>query len=468
MSKKTSKKAEKKNIVSMPLVNAHAAGIDISDKEHVVAVGENVCAERVKKFGAMTCDLQSIATWLKECNIETVAMESTGVYWRPLFSLLVQEGFEVHLVNSKHVKNVTGRKTDEDDAMWIQKLHSCALLKSSYLPGDEQDALRTLVRYRRTIVQDSSRFINRMQKSMELMNIKFHTVISDIVGVTGKAVVEAIIGGERKAENFLLLIGKTIKADHETIRKSLEGNWRDEHLFTLKESYEFYKMYQQRLKEFDKEIEKQLQRYEAKCNEGVIETPNSCGSDKREVDKTTPVKEKKMKKKKDKNHPPFDVRGYLERIHGVDVLAIPGLSETGGLEILAETGTDLSDWEADGNFRSWLNLCANNKISGGKIISSSMIKKKPNAASQAFRNAANAVQRSDNWLGDYFRRMKAKGGNKYAVLATAAKIATIYYKMVRYKEEFKPLDLAEYQHKYKQAKIAYLERTLNRLKQEAA
>jgi transposase len=468
MSKKASKKAETKNIVSMPLINAYSAGIDISDKEHVVAVGENICADRVRKFGAMTCDLQSIAAWLQECNIETVAMESTGVYWRPLFSMLVQEGFEVHLVNSKHVKNVTGRKTDEDDAMWIQKLHSCGLLKSSYLPGDEQEALRTLVRYRRTIVQDSTRFINRMQKSMELMNIKFHTVISDIVGVTGKAVVEAIINGERNAENFLPLIGKTIKADHETIRKSLEGNWRDEHLFTLKESYEFYKMYQQRLKEFDKEIEKQLQRYEAKCNEGVIETVNSSVIDKCEPDKTKPGKEKKIKKKKDKNHPPFDVRGYLQRIHGVDVLAIPGLSETGGLEILSETGTDLSDWEGDGNFRSWLNLCPNNKISGGKVISSTMMKKKPNAASQAFRNAANAVQRSDNWLGDYFRRMKAKGGNKYAVLATAAKIATIYYKMVRYKEEFKPLDLTEYQQKYKQAKIAYLERALQRLKQDAA
>ncbi len=272
MSKKTSRKTQKKNIVSLPLVNAHAAGIDISDKEHVIAVGEHVCAERVRKFGAMTCDLQSIAAWLKECNIETVAMESTGVYWRPLFSLLVQEGFEVALVNSKHVKNVSGRKTDEDDAMWIQKLHSCGLLRSSYLPGDEQDALRTLTRYRRTLVQDSSRFINRMQKSMELMNIKFHTVIRDIVGVTGKAVVEAIIAGERKAENFLPLIGSRIKADHETIKKSLEGNWREEHLFTLKESYEFYKMYQSRIGEFDKQIENQLLRFEAKCNEGVIET----------------------------------------------------------------------------------------------------------------------------------------------------------------------------------------------------
>ncbi len=259
MSKKTSKETEKQNIVSMEMVHAHAAGIDISDTEHVVAVPENICKDRVRKFGAMTCDLRLIVQWLKECLIQTVAMESTGVYWRPLFSMLVREGFEVYLVNSKTIKNVSGRKTDEDDAMWIQKLHSCGLLKSSYLPDDQQEALRTLVRFRRTLVQDSSRFVNRMQKAMELMNIKFHTVINDIVGQTGKAVVEAIIGGERNAENFLPLIGKRIKADHETIRKSLEGNWLEEHLFTLEESYEIYKIFQQRIGKVDKELEKKLE-----------------------------------------------------------------------------------------------------------------------------------------------------------------------------------------------------------------
>ena len=162
MNKKTAKKPQSQTIVEMPLVNPYAVGIDVSDTEHVVAVPPGVDEPRVRKFGAMTCDLEAIVTWLKKCLIETVAMESTGVYWKPLFSMLVRNGFEVYLVNSKHVKNVTGRKTDEDDAMWIQKLHSCGLLKSSYLPDDEQDALRTLVRYRRTLVQDSSRFVNRM------------------------------------------------------------------------------------------------------------------------------------------------------------------------------------------------------------------------------------------------------------------------------------------------------------------
>jgi transposase len=459
MNKKTAKERQSKNIVEMPLVNCHAAGIDISDTEHVVAVPPGVDEPRVRKFGAMTCDLEAIVTWLKKCLIETVAMESTGVYWKPLFSMLVRNGFEVYLVNSKHVKNVTGRKTDEDDAMWIQKLHSCGLLKSSYLPDDEQDALRTLVRYRRTLVQDSSRFVNRIQKSLELMNIKFHTTIRDITGKTGTAVIEAIIAGERKAENFLPLIGKGIKADHETIRKSLEGNWREEHLFTLKESYEFYKTYQQRIAVFDTQIEKQLQQYEAMRNEGVIEN---------KANKKSTAASSRTKKKKDKNHPKFDVRSYLERIHGTDVLSIYGLSETSGLEILAETGTDLSKWENNKHFVSWLNLCPNNKISGVKIISSKLMKKKPNAASQAFRHAANAVRKSDHWLGDYFRRMKSKEGNKYAVVATANKIATIYYNLVRYKEAFKPVNLEQYQQKQHQVKIAYYQKKLTELKQRAA
>lgn len=217
-----------------------------------------------------------------------------------------------------------------------------------------------------------------------------------------------------------------------------------------------YKIYRQRIESCDKEIEKKLQQLEAKQNEGVMGMKNNKD------------KKQRIKKGKDKNHPRFDVRRYLERIHSVDVLNIYGLSETGGLELLAETGTDLSKWKNENYFKSWLNLCPNNKISGGKLISSKLLKKKPNPASQAFRQAANAVQKSNHWLGDYFRRMKTKGGHKYAIVATAAKIATIYYKMVRYKEEFKPMELEIYQRKYKQAKIAFLERKLLQLKKEVA
>ena len=453
---KNVKKANAKNVVTMPLINPNAAGIDIGDTLLAVAVPagrDNVC---VKEFGAFTCDLKSISKWLKQCNIETVAMESTGVYWKPLFSVLVQDGFEVFLVNAKHTKNVTGRKTDESDAVWIQKLHSCGLLSSCFLPDEQTETLRTLVRFRRSLTQNSTTYILRMQKSLELMNIKVHTVISDIIGKTGTAIIEAIIAGERKAENFMPFIDGRIKADKETLIKSLQGNWRKEHLATLRMSYEMYKILQQKITECEKEIQETLQFYLAANNEGIIEPI--------EENETEISENKKKVKKKNKNHPTFNTRAYLQKIYGVDVVEIYGLSEISALEILGETGTDLSKWATEDRFVSWLNLCPNNKISGGKLISSSRLKKKPNLASQAFRAAANSLGRSDHWLGDYFRRMKAKGGNKYAIVATARKLAIIYYRMVRYKKDFNPVDMKQYKEKYKASKISYLERKLEQLR----
>jgi transposase len=441
----------------MTLVNPFSAGIDISDKEHMVAVAEGLSETCVRAFGTMTFDLEILSNWLSECQITTVAMESTGVYWKPLFSHLISKGFEVFLVNAAHVKNVAGRKDDENDAMWLQKLHSCGLLRSSYLPDEEQEKLRTIVRYRHTLIEDSSRFINRIQKSLELMNIKFHTVIRDITGMSGLAVLRAILSGERNPANFLPLLDYRIKSDHETIKKSLEGNWAEEHLFTLKHSYEMYQQYRERILICEAEIEIHLSRMEAKANEGELTA-------KPKMQEMTP-KEKKMKYK---NSPKIAVRDYLEKIHGVDVLAIYGLSDNGGLEILAETGTDLSKWKDEKKFVGWLNLCPNNKVSAGKVLSSRVKKMKSNAASNAFKQAANSVQRSDHWLGDYFRRMKSKGGNKYAIVATANKLAQIYYKMVTQKESFTPVEITEYQQKRQKKQILYLERKLEKLRASSA
>ena len=443
---------QKKAASALSIINPHAAGIDIGDTIHAVAVPPGASEEPVRIFGTMTCDLTQISEWLKECSINTVAMESTGVYWKPLFSHLVRAGFEVFLVNARNVKNVSGRKTDESDAAWLQKLHSCGLLSSSYLPGDEQEALRTLVRFRKTLISDASRWVLRMQKSMELMNIKLYTVISDITGETGTAIVAAIIGGERNAEAFLPLVSKRIKTDREIIKKSLQGNWRTEHLFTLSQSYDLYQYYKKRIEVCDQQIEEQLRNYEDVRNDGVIETS------------AKDTVERQNKKIKQKNAPRCNIRGYLHRILGVDVLAIYGLSDGAGLQILAETGTDMSKWPNEKHFISWLNLCPNNKLSGGKLISSKVMKGHPSIAGQAFRAAANSVQRSDHWLGDYFRRMKAKGGNKYAIVATANKLATIYYKMVRYQAEFTPINLDDYNSKRNEHKIKYLERKLQQLK----
>ena len=218
----------------------------------------------------MSCELEEIATWLEKCGVDTIALESTGVYWKPLFNYLIRHGFEVYLVNARHVRNVTGRKNDQSDAEWLQQLHSCGLLKSSYLPDNEQESLRTLVRYRKTLTEESSRFVLRMQKALELMNIKLHTVISNLTGKTSTAIVEAIIGGERKAANFRPFIDARIKTDHQTIVKSLEGNWRAEQLFTLEENYTCYKFFQERIAKCDKAIEAQLQQYAVALNDGEV------------------------------------------------------------------------------------------------------------------------------------------------------------------------------------------------------
>lgn len=471
MSKSTCKTAKPKlkkqfqqQVITLPVLRPNAAAIDIGDTMHVVAVPLGRDKEQVKIFGAFTCDLQEIVKWLKYCRVDTVAMESTGVYWKPLYALLIEYNFDVWLVNSKQTKNVSGKKTDMQDAIWIQQLHSCGLLKRSFLPDDLTESLRTLVRQRKVLLQDSSRCIQRIQKSLELMNIKIHTVISDIMGVTGRAILEAIINGEREAINFLPLIDGRIQASKEEIVKSLQGNWRQECLFLIKQCYLQYQQLQQHIKDCEKEAETILQQMAAAQNEGIIEQTIQNQSENESVK----MYNGKKKKKKNKNTPCYDVRYYLQQIHKVDVMDIFGLGDISALEILSETGTDLSKWPTGPHFVSWLNFCPNNKITGGKLISSKLMKKKPNNAAQAFRAAANGLKLSDNWLGDYFRRMRAKGGQKFAINATARKLALIYYKMVRFKECFNPVDIEAYKEKQKKAKIAFLEKKLAQLRKDAA
>lgn len=454
MQKKTTKAKRKKDTKGIPMINENAAGIDVSASFHAVAVPEGRDVVNVKEFGAFTEDLYAIAAWLKYCKITTVAMESTGVYWRQLYMVLIEENFEVFLVHARFAKNVTGRKTDEGDAMWIQRLHSCGLLKSSFLPDELTEILRTYSRHRKKLLEDASKYILRMEKAMELMNIKVQGIISDIMGKTGKAIVEAIIGGERKAENFLQYVDYRIKADHTTLVKSMTGNWREEHLFTLEQNYEMYKFVHKQIDKSENEIEKCLQKIAAVNNDGVIEPIGP------------PIRKngKVSVKKKTKNQPPFNVKEYLRKIHGVDVTAIFGISEGTALEILAETGTDLSKWKNENHFVSWLNVCPNNKETGGKVISSKVMRRKAGNATQAFRSAANSVQRSDNYIGDYFRRMKSKGGNKYAIIATARKMAIVYYIMLTQKQEFNPIDVNKYREQYKEDKIQRLEKQIAKLK----
>ena len=445
MDKIKTKKEQVKRITQLTVINPTAAGIDISDTEMMVAYPIGGDRLEVRVFGCFTRDLHAIVSKLKQHGITTVSMESTGVYWVPLFLLLQEHGFEVYLVNARHVKNVTGRKDDESDAEWIQKLHSCGLLRPSFQPDNMTRTLRSMVRHRKNLVRTSTTYLNRMQKALELMNIKLHTVISDIDGKTGQLIIKAILEGERNPEVLADLRDKRIKASREEIIKSLEGCWTPEHLFELGQCYSLYCTHRQMINECDREIQHQLSLQIASRNHGVL-----------------PDIPDRKRKRSGKHKITFNLTSYLAEILGVNVTEIVGINELSALSILSEAGTDMTKWKTHHHFTSWLGLTPNTKISGGKVISS-RIKKKKHHAAQAFRMAANSLYGSKSPLGDYFRRVKAKAGAGKAVVATARKLAIIYYNMVKNKETFNPEALIHYQNRYNERKINQLKNKIAKL-----
>ena len=423
------------------IVNSNAAGIDIASNVHYVAVSESKCKKPVRSFKGFTKDLHELAKWLVSLGIETVAMESTGVYWFQLYTILLDYGIEVFLVNAYHVKNVPGRKTDVIDAQWLQELHENGYLKSCFQPDNLTRELRTYVRLRKQIIREMATETQRMQKAMINMNIKLHDVISDINGQTGRAIVNAIINGERDPEHLASFRNSRIKCSKENLIKSLEGNWRNEQIFCLKMARDRYRELERHLQNTDKESEKIIT---------LLADEN--------------VKKKKVKSRTKQNkQPKFNVEQYLFNVHGVDVLEIYGFKQTTALTVLSETGTNLKKkFPTVKQFLSWLNLVPDNKISGDKILSSKLRKRK-NHAGQAFRESANTLWRARNPFGDYIRIKKAKSGAGPAVIATAKKIATIYYKMVTEKVEFDPYVIDGNRQAYLKRRVKSLSKTLNNL-----
>lgn len=417
------------------LVNSNAAGIDVSSREHVVAVPEDRAKAAVRTFPGFTRDLHALAGWLKECRIDTVAMESTGVYWYHLYTILLDYNIEVYLVNAHHVKNVPGRKSDVSDARWLQELHTFGLLRASFQPDNLMRALRNHVRQRKSIVHQITSQTQRMQKALEQMNIKLNNVISSITGKTGLKIITAILDGERDPNALAGHRDGRLKASKETLLKSLEGNWREEQVFNLKMAHDHYLFLQKQLRECDAETEKVIRKM-------------TCRKSEKEVDKV----------QKSKNGPGFNVSQYLYGVPGVEVTKIYGIKGTTALTIFAETGADLKEkFPTEKQFLSWVNVVPNNKITGGKVISS-RIRKKKNRAGQAFRDAAGALWQAHNAMGDYLRREKAKSGGKQAVVATARKIASIYYKVVTEKNEFDPAKLVQNTEQYLKVKLKSLEK----------
>jgi len=451
------KDAGKKGIIKMgsglPVFNAYAAGIDIGDTMHCVAINDGNGGHEVKTTSAFTCDLNEIVDYLKRNGITTAAMESTGVYWLALYILLEEAGIEPYLVNAKHVKNVTGRKKDDTDSIWIQKLHTCGLLQKSFQPDHEIRLLRSYTRQRKNLILLGSDAVRRMQKALELMNIKIHTVISDILGKTGMKMVKAIIAGERDPQILSKLCDSRIKASKEEIIKSLQGIWKEEYLFMLEQAVENYEFHQKQIKNCEEKIKQQLLKQVAIIKEGDITSLSE-------------TQKKKSKANSKKNQFDFSISPYLITISGVDLCKIPGINEVTALEFISEVGVDMSKWNSAKHFAAWLNLTPNTKITGGKIISTKMMKKK-NKAGQYLRQAASCLSTNKTPIGDYYRRMRARLGGRGAALSTAHKIARIIYTMLLKKTEYDIGMIIDNQAKFKEEKIRKLEKQIARLKQVA-
>jgi transposase len=408
-----------------PILEPNAAGIDIGAREIFVAVPPDRDEHPVRVFDSFTEDLQRLADWLIACGITTVAMESTGVYWIPLYEILEIRGVKPCLVNARHMKNVPGRRTDWHDCQWIQFLHSVGLLRSAFRPEDQVCAVRALARHRNELVQMASQHIQHMHKALTQMNLQLHHVISDLTGVTGLAIVDAILAGERDAAVLAQLRDARIKASEETIRKSLVGNWRVEHLFTLQQSRQLYRHYQEQIVACDQQIERLLSAFEPWVDPEQKPLP---------PDRKRNRSGRKRRKKSGNPNPGYDLRTEAYKLFGVDVTQIPGL-ETMALALFSEVGRDMSRWATAACFVSWLALCPDNDISGGRVLWKGM-RLVHNRAGQMFRLAANSLHHSQTPMGHYLRRMKAKLEPAAAITATAHKIAIVFYTMVKNQVEY--------------------------------
>lgn len=411
-------------------INAYAAGIDIGSKSHFVAVPEGADPNPVREFSTFTGDLEKLARWLITCGVTTVAMESTGVYWIPVFEILESHGLEVKLVNARHVKNVPGRKSDVLDCQWLQQLHTYGLLRGAFRPADQVCTLRAYVRQRSTLVRGAASYIQRMQKALTQMNLQLHNVVTDITGATGMRIIKAILAGERNPGALAALRDARCKNSAGTIARSLKGNYRPEHLFSLRQAVELYEIYQAKIADCDRQILEHLKGFDA------CDPPHDV--------------------------PPATVEDALLRMSGVDLTSIDGIDTTTALKILAEIGTDMSRFKSARHFASWLGLSPGTKVSGGKVLSSAT-KPVANKAAAALRMAAFTLFKSKSALGAYLRRQRARLGSPKAITATAHKLARLVYAMLTNGTAYVDAGQEYYEERYRSRVVQNLKRRAREL-----
>ena len=414
----------------------NAGGIDIGATEIFVAVPADRDNESVRSFPTFTQDLHALADWIQQCRVDTVAMESTGVYWIPLYQMLEDRGVRPCLVNARHMKNVPGRRTDWHECQWLQYLHTAGLLRAAFRPEQDVCGVRTLLRHRNELVRMAVQHVQHMQKALTQMNVHIHHVISDITGVTGLAIVDAMVAGNTDPKELAKLRDYRIKASIETVTKSLVGDYRPEHIFTLKQSLTAYRHYQLLIADCDHEVQRRVQTFQAK-DDGPT-APADCSNS------TTPTA------------PTFDLHTHLERIFGVDLTAIPGFDVLRIQTIFSELGADLSKFPTDDSFSSWLNVCPKDGTSAGRRIRGPKVKTK-NRVTQAFRMAAQSLHNNKSYLGDYYRSQRARHGALKAIKNAAHKLARIFYHLVTTRQPYDETVFAKLEARNQQRRLHKLQ-----------
>lgn len=432
----SAKKQKKIKTVKLPKhlrhINIHAAGIDVGSRSHFVAVPEGTSEPSVREFESFTDDLQRMADWLRSCEVTTVVMESTGIYWIPVFEILESKGFDVKLVNARHVKNVPGRKSDVLDCQWLQQLHTYGLLEGAFRPPEQICTLRGYVRQRMNLVRYAASHIQHMQKALAQMNLQLANVVADITGKTGMLIIKAILSGERDPLTLARLRDKRCKNSEETIARSLHGNYRPEHLFSLKQAVDLYGFYQGQIAECDQVILGQLATFDVASDS----------------DKDT--------------KPPTTIEEALQRMSGVDLTKIDGIDSNSALKIIAEIGIDMSRWKSPKHFASWLGLCPGTKVSGGKILSSRS-KQVANRAAATLRMAAFTLFNSKSALGAYLRRQRSRLGAPKAITATAHKLARLVYAILKHGSAYVDAGQDYYEERYRSRVVQNLKRKAQEL-----
>jgi len=430
---------------ALEIVHPNAAGIDVGGSEHWVAISPDRDRVPVRRFGCFTADLREMARWLVEKGVRSVAMQSTGVYWMPVFEVLEQHGLEVYLVNAQHTKNVPGRKSDVQECQWLLKLHAFGLLNNSFQPTDQIRVARTLWRQRGNLVAQASRAIQRMQKVLIEMNVQLSSVLSDISGISGMSMIAAILDGERDPWTLAALVQPEVKATRKDIAKSLEGNWREELLFILRQDVELYGIYHKKIDDCDLQLRKHLESFGS-----VVDL------------KTQPLGPRPKGKKGSKNAPKFDLRTELYRVTGIDWAQVNGIDVLTAQTVIAECGAGLSAFASEKKFASWLGLVPTNEQSGGKILNR-RTRKVVNRATVALRNAATTLLRSRSYLGAQYRRLRTRLGAPKAITAMARKLACLFYRLIKHGQQYVDKGNEYYEAKYREQQIRSLTKRAQKL-----